>query len=375
MLAARIGLEEAVQRSLGAVFERWDGKGWPDGIAGEEIPLTARIVNIAQDAVNFRAQSGLQEAVEVVRRRSGHAHDPALVSSFCREAAGLMKDLEEHGSWEEVLECDPKPPHIVAPERMDDALQAMADFADLKDPHTIGHSPGVANLGAAAAQLLGLPAGDGELVRRAGLLHDLGRVGVANGIWEKPTRLTETEWEQVRLHPYFAERATARCAALARYGELAATHHERLDGSGYHRGTRAPEIGMSSRVLAAADAYQAMTEERAHRPALDAVTAKARLRDMVAAGRLDGQAADAVLAAAGHRVRRTRRDWPAGLSTREVEVLRHAVRGASNRQIAERLHISERTVEHHLSHAYVKIGVSSRAAAALFAAQNDLLQG
>jgi HD-GYP domain-containing protein (c-di-GMP phosphodiesterase class II) len=372
-LAETIGLGEDVRYAVGAVFERWDGKGWPNGMAGDAIPVSVRIVNVAQDAVNFSSARGVEGAVAVLRERSGKAHDPALAPSFCADAAGFLQGGDEEISWERVLEWEPAPVRFVPAHEMDDALRALADFADLKDPHTVGHSRGVAELAAAAAKQLTLPAGDVELVWRTSLIHDLGRVGVPNGIWEKPTRLTEPEWERVRLHPYFVERATARCKTLAPYGELAATHHERLDGSGYHRGSKAPQIGILARILAAADAYHAMTEGRAYRPAHDATAAKRLLREEVRAGRLDGEAADAVLAAAGHRVRRTRQDWPAGLSTREVEVLRHAVRGASNRQIAERLHISERTVEHHLSHAYTKIGVSSRAAAALFAAQNDLL--
>ncbi|MGH7427035.1 MAG: HD-GYP domain-containing protein [Candidatus Methylomirabilaceae bacterium] len=319
-LAVEIGLEEAVQRSLGTVFERWDGKGWPNGMVGNEIPLSARIVNVAHDAVNFAGEHGLDDALGVLRERSGSAHDPALVSSFCREAASLMQEAEEQASWEQLLEYEPSPADVVPADRINDALRAIADFADLKDPHTVGHSRGVAELADAGAKLLGLPADDVELVRRSALLHDLGRVGVPNGIWEKRTRLTEQEWERVRLHAYFAERATARCAALAPYGELAALHHERLDGSGYHRGISAAQLGTPARLLAAADAYHAMTEERAHRPALDDATAKTRLREEVRAGRLDGKTADVVLAAAGHRVRRTRQDWPAGLSTREVEV-------------------------------------------------------
>jgi HD-GYP domain-containing protein (c-di-GMP phosphodiesterase class II) len=373
-LAAEIGLGPDVQRSLGTVFERWDGKGWPNGISGDAIPLSARIVNLAHDAVNFSSQLAADDVLTVLRKRSGTVHDPALVSSFYRDAESLMKGSQEAASWEEVLFLEPSPQGVIPSGSVEGALRAVADFADLKDPHTVGHSRGVAHLAATAARLLGLTEGDVELTLRAALLHDLGRVGVSNGVWEKPTRLTDPEWERVRLHPYLTERATARSQALASYGKVAALHHERLDGSGYHRGSTAADLGMPARVLAAADAYQAMTEDRAHRSAFDASGAKAQLREEVRSGRLDGAAADAVLAAAGHRVRRTQRDWPAGLSTREVEVLRHAVRGAPNRQIAKQLHISERTVEHHLSHAYAKIGVSSRAAAALFAAQNDLIQ-
>ncbi len=373
-LAGEIGLGETVQRALGTVFERWDGKGWPNGVAADAIPLSARIVNVAHDAVNFSSERGLDDMVTVIRKRSGSVHDPELVSSFVRDAASLLNELGSEASWENLLESEPSPVGVVPRDRIDDALRAIADFADMKDPHTVGHSRGVAELAGSAAKRLDLPVTDVELISRAALLHDLGRVGIPNGIWEKPGKLTASEWERVRLHPYFTERATVRCAMLAPYGELGAAHHERLDGSGYHRGSKAQQLGLPARLLAAADAYHAMIQERAHRPGLDAAAAKAQLRDEVAAGRLDGQAADAVLAAAGHRVRRTRKDWPAGLSSREVEVLRHAVRGAANRQVAERLHISERTVEHHLSHAYTKIGVSSRAAAALFVAQNDLLE-
>jgi HD-GYP domain-containing protein (c-di-GMP phosphodiesterase class II)/DNA-binding CsgD family transcriptional regulator len=373
-LAHSLGLDEGIQRSVGTVFERWDGKGWPNGLAAEAIPLSARVVNVAQDAVNFSRRAGLHEALAMLRHRAGRALDPVLVDSFGGDAAELLREAVEEASWARLLEYEPSPARLVREEAIDDVLGAVADFADLKDPYTVGHSRGVARLATQAAKFMGLSGREVETMARAALVHDLGRVGVPNGIWEKPGRLTESEWERVRLHPYFAERATARCPLLAPYGALAATHHERLDGSGYHRGTKAPQLSQPARVLAAADAYHAMTEQRTYRPPLDPAAARKSLRDEVRTGRIDGQAADAVLAAAGHRVRRTRPDWPAGLSTREVEVLREAVHGASNRQIAERLHLSERTVEHHLTHAYTKMAVSSRAAAALFAAQNDLLR-
>lgn len=372
-LAGELGLDDAVRVSLGAVFERWDGKGWPAGIAGEAIPLSARLVNVVQDAVNFVRRDGLDASLGVLRRRAGHGLDPDLVASFCREAAGLMRDGGDEVSWETLSTCEPAPIRTIVGAELNRAMTAIADFADLKDPHTVGHSRGVAGLAAEAARSLGLPTAEVKLIERAALLHDLGRVGIPNGIWEKPGRLSAPERERVRLHPYLSERAIAQCPGLAAAATLAGSHHERLDGSGYHKGAKGPAMSLASRVLAAADAYHAMTEPRAHRPAMDAAAAKDQLRSEVRAGRIDGSAADAVLAAAGHRVRRTRRDWPAGLTGREVEILREAVRGLSNRTIAQRLHISERTVEHHLSHAYTKIGVSSRAAAALFAAQNDLL--
>ncbi len=374
MFAERIGLDAPVARALTFVFERWDGKGWPNGIRGEEIPLSVHLTNVAQDAVNVHALGGVEAATEVLRKRAGRAHHPALVSAFCAAAPELMEGLDDLDAWDAILALEPDPVYQIADERLDVVLRAMGDFADLKVPCMLGHSIGVAALAAAAAARLGLPVEDVQTVRRAGWVHDLGRVGVPNGIWERPGRLSAAQWERVRMHPYLTERALARCKVLAPYGAVAGLHHERLDGSGYHRGCRGPQIGMCARVLAAADVYHAMTEERPHRAALSAAAAKDGLRAEVRAGRLDGQAADAVLSAAGHRVRRTRKDWPGGLSGREVEVLRCAVRGGSNRTIAARLHISERTVEHHLEHIYTKIGVSTRAAAALFAAQNELLE-
>jgi HD-GYP domain-containing protein (c-di-GMP phosphodiesterase class II) len=250
------------------------------------------------------------------------------------------------------------------------ALEAAADFADLKSPYTIGHSRAVAELAGAAAELQGLP--DAAGVGRAGLLQDLGRLGVTNHIWDKPAALSAAEREQVRLHPYFSERMLTSTPALAPLAALAIQHHERLDGSGYPRGVRAEGISPGGRLLGAADTYRALLEPRPHRPALPAAGAEAVLRDEVRAGRLDGGAVDAVLRAAGHRVRR-RRAWPAGLTAREVEVLCLVARGRSHREIAERLLISRKTASNHVERIYTKIGVRNRAMASLFAVQHGLL--
>ena len=203
-------------------------------------------------------------------------------------------------------------------------------------------------------------------------MHDLGRLGVSNAVWDKPGALTAAETERVRLHPYLTERMLAACPGLAALGAIAVQHHERLDGSGYPRGLRGDALTTSGRVLAAADAYHAKLERRPHRSALAADDAAAWLRDEVRAGRFDGQAVDAVLTAAGHVVRR-RKDWPAGLTTREVEVLRLLAHGLSRREIAERLTISSRTVDHHVDHVYTKLGVSNRARAGLLAVRYGLM--
>jgi HD-GYP domain-containing protein (c-di-GMP phosphodiesterase class II) len=217
--------------------------------------------------------------------------------------------------------------------------------------------------------------GDSDVMslRRAGLLHDIGRVGVSAGLWGKEGALTEREWEQVRLHAYYTDRVLARPEPLRRVGALASQHHERMDGSGYHRGLAGQALPAAARILAAADAYHAMIEPRPHRPALTAEDARSELLREVRLGRLDGDAVNAVLAEAGHRVPRARRERPAGLSQREVEVLRLLARGCSNRDIAAQLFVAPDTVKHHIRHIYDKADVTTRAGATMFAMENSLL--
>jgi HD-GYP domain-containing protein (c-di-GMP phosphodiesterase class II) len=209
------------------------------------------------------------------------------------------------------------------------------------------------------------------LVERAALVHDLGAIGVSAGVWDKPGPLSASDRERVRIHPYLTERTLARPARLAEIGALAALHHERLDGSGYPRGVRGDALSLSARLVAVADAYNALREARPHRPALGADDAAAMLRDEAAAGRLDGEAANAGLAAAGHRIRH-RPTLPRDLTPREAEVLVLLARGLSNKEMAERLSVSARTVGSHVEHLYAKIGVSTRGAAAMFAMRHGL---
>jgi HD-GYP domain-containing protein (c-di-GMP phosphodiesterase class II) len=372
-LAARLGFDAALQAALAQVFERWDGRGVPRGLKREQLVLPVRVVQLAQDAVVYHRLGGAEAAVAVARRRAGGAYDPAVVERFCRDAPTLLAELERRSAWETALSLEPAGCPSLSDDRLDDAVHAMADFADLKSPYTAGHSRGVAALAADAAGRCRLPGPDAVALRRAGLLHDLGRVGVSAAVWGKAGPLTDGEWERVRLHPYLTERVLSRSRAFASLARLAALHHERLDGSGYHRGEAAAQQSVAARILAAADVYQAMTEPRPHRPARPPEAAADELRREVRAGRLDGAAVDAVLGAAGHRVGRRRRAWPAGLSEREIEVLRLVARGLSDAQIAGRLTLSRSTVHHHVQHIYDKIGASTRAAAALFAMQHDLM--
>jgi HD-GYP domain-containing protein (c-di-GMP phosphodiesterase class II) len=197
---------------------------------------------------------------------------------------------------------------------------------------------------------------------------------VPDSVWERPGPLTSAQWELVRTHAYLSERVLARSHTLAPLAPVVGRHHERLDGSGYHRGSLARDISRDARILAVADAYDAMTHHRPHRDALSPDAAAGQLRAEVRAGRLDPDATSAILASIGRQERLRRPPLPAGLTEREVEVLRSMAAGLTNRQVGERLSISSRTAEHHVQHVYAKIGVSTRAAAALFAMEHGLLE-
>ncbi len=206
----------------------------------------------------------------------------------------------------------------------------------------------------------GLPDEAVTELRRAALVHDIGRVGVPNTIWDKPGPLTDTERERVRLHSYYTERMLARPASLARLGAIAACHHERLDGSGYHRALPGSALSPAARVLAAADAYQAMTEPRPYRPALEPRQAAAELRADVRAGRLDGDAAEEVLAAPGTGAQPPRA-CPTGRPDRPRAGGARA-RGArcDGARRGTRAGIADKTARNHIERIYSKLGVSTR---------------
>jgi HD-GYP domain-containing protein (c-di-GMP phosphodiesterase class II) len=372
VLAVRMGLPRSVGENVGHVFEHWDGRGLPDGLAGEEISVTARIVAVARDVDVFHQLGGWELVTQMLRRRRAKAYDPTLVDIVLEQGGRWLAETAAEPAWELTMAAEPEPALCVGDDSLDEVLRAFAEFTDLKSPFTIGHSLGVASLAERAGKHAGL--GESEVIdlRRAALVHDLGRTGIPNGIWDKAGPLSTIEWERVRLHPYLTERMLSYSAPLRRLAPLAGSHHERLDGSGYYRQVPASALPFPARILAAADAYQAMTQERPHRPARTPDAATAELNAGTKDGRLDAEAVRAVLAAAGHKPPH-RTSWPAGLTDREVEVLRLIAQGHSYKEVARRLTITPKTAEHHIEHIYNKIGVSARASAALFAMEHDVI--
>jgi HD-GYP domain-containing protein (c-di-GMP phosphodiesterase class II) len=371
MLAARLAMPASIRAHFAFLTERWDGRGRLGRAARDEIPLSVRITHVARDATFQRVLGTAEDAARVVRRRAGHAFDPAIARILADDAKTLLADRPQTSEWPALIACEPSPRSTLTGDGLDAALRAMGDFADLVSPNFVGHAAGVASLVATAATRMGFAERDVTTIRRAALVHDVGRVAVATRVWQKPDPLDADDWEKVRLHAYHTERVLAKSAYLARLASVAGAHHERLDGSGYHRGATARDLGLDARLLAAADAYHAMTEPRPHRDALLPEVASETLLRECRAGLFDPDAVAAVLDAAGLPVRRI--DRPAGLTDRETEVVALIARGLQTKQVARILDISPKTADHHIQNAYAKIGVSTRAAAALFAMEQGLV--
>lgn len=366
-LARRLGLPAAVQAGLDQVYERWDGLG-PSGVGGEALCVPARVSHVVDVVeIAFRA-GGVPAARELIGRRTGSHFDPAIASVFDRCAGDLLDGLDELDMLEAALEAEPTPQPRCQRSELESLARAIADFADLKSTWTLGHSPAVAELACAAA----FSDEDRETLLLAGLLHDLGRVAVPNGIWDKPGSLVGAQWERVRLHTYYTERILSRTPVFAGLAAVAGAHHEYLDGSGYHRCAEGEALSDPMRVLAVADAYVAMTNDRPHRVALSGSDAASELHLAVRAGRLCGRAVARVLEAAGQE-RAPAPAPPCGLTEREVEVLGLVAHGMTNKQIAGELFLSAKTVQHHVAHIYDKIDRRTRAGAAMFAMEHRLV--
>lgn len=360
--AIRLGLDEAVRTALASNFERWNGRGLPAGAKGLEIPRPMLIAQLSQELEVLARAEGIAGALEIVGARRGKAYAPDLVDLVVAEATGWWAEVATADSWDAALAvAPPSAPLDLA--GVHESLLVLADFADLKSPWMSGHSRAVAAL---ALEI------SGPVAEAAALVHDLGRVAIPNTIWDKPGPLTRDERDHAEAHSLVTDQLLRRVSYTATLAGPAGAAHERVDGSGYHRRVSGTHLDEAERVIAAADCYQAMTSDRPYRDAHAPAAAADLLREMSAAGRLDGEAVERVLAAAGHR-RSARVPLPAGLTAREVEVLRLLALGLTTREVADRLVISAKTADRHVQNIYTKIGVSTRGAATLFAIEHGIL--
>ena len=379
MLVQRLDFGPDVREALRFTFERWNGNGYPDHAQGEAIPLPMRVVHLSHDMEAIARLFSPDHAIEAARDRRDRTYDPALADLFVAHGREWLEPGSASSS--RGTRCSPSSPSRTAccpASELDDALTVAADFIDLKSPYMGGHSRRCAELAADAARVLGLPEDAVTAIRRAALVHDFGTTVVPNSIWDKPGPLTRTEFDRVELHPMLTEQMLRRSPALAVLNPVASAHHEKCDGSGYHKRVQADADDLGACVLAATEIYVGLTTERADRAAFSPADAAAELRRLESDGVLEPRASRAVLVAAGHGEPRApsgkRRQHPGGLTRREVDVLRLAARGLTTREIADRLTISPKTADHHIQHIYGKIGTSTRAGAALWAMQHAVVQ-
>lgn len=374
-IAERIGLPPEIRENLGQIYERWDGKGLPRGLSGDAVKFPVRVVTLAQDAIALNDQHGFDGMKEKIARRAGGAYESALVDLFLAHADELLAGLDGPVDRETILALEPVPHSMLSDEAAEEAYLAIADMIDMRMPFTFGHSRAVASLADAAGKEMGLPASDLRDVRCAAYAHDIGELAVPVSTWMRAGALTERETDAARLHPYHGERALVSLGGDGKaVAALVQRHHERLDGSGYHRNSRGTDLSPAARILAAAEAFQTAREARPHRPAATDAAAAAKLRSAAREGKLCPEAVEAVLASAGLPARRDRGARSAGLTPRETEVLRLIAAGHTAKEAARRLEIAPKTADNHIQSLYSKIGVTTRAGAALYALERGLLQ-
>jgi HD-GYP domain-containing protein (c-di-GMP phosphodiesterase class II) len=371
-LAEQLQLPEAVRDALGSAYEQWDGNGWPGLLAGAAIPIAARIAQLSEYVEVAHRVSGVAGVVALAKERSGRQFEPRLATLLQRRAAELLDGLDRVHAWEAVIAAEPALTVVLSEEGFDRALAAIAGFIDMKSPYLLGHSASIAELAAAAAHRLDLPQTDVRSATRAALVHGFGRLGVSNAILDKAGPLGAGERERMRMQPYFTERMLQQSPVLAPLAAIAVQHRERLDGSGYPRALSGGAISRPARIVAAAEAYQAMRERRPYREARAPDEAARELRADARAGRFDAEVVEAVLEAAGHRVKR-RIGGPSGLTAREIEVLRLLAQGLATKEIGAKLDMSPKTAANHIEHIYAKIDANNRATATMYAMQHGLL--
>jgi HD-GYP domain-containing protein (c-di-GMP phosphodiesterase class II) len=367
-----MGLSPAVSEALGQCDEHWDGRYTVLGLKGEQISVPARLFLIAQDVEVFYRIGGIDAATSVVKQRSGKYYDPAIAQRFQGVAPNLLSRLDSVAPWDAVLEAEPAPwRHATGPE-FDDVAAKLASFVDMRSVFTLGHSHRVAGMAEACAQNLGLSQAEVWTVRQSAQLHDLGRAGIPVALWDTPKPPRQADIERMRSHASLTELVLARSQTLGPLGAIAGMHHERLNGSGY-RSMQGASLPVAARILAVADAYQTWLEPRPHRAAMTPVAAATKLEQQAGRVLLDAAVVQAALGATG-RAADKKPQMPAGLSERELDVLRLVIQGQSNRQMAEALFLSPKTVGHHIESIYAKLGVSTRVGATLVALKRGLLE-
>lgn len=381
-LAPAFGAAPRVVTALHDIYERWDGLGVPARHRGEQVDPLMRIVQVAEQTVTAAAEGGPAGAKAELARRSGGHLDPALAGLASENLERLTVAAVGTDLLEDVLAREPRPWAVVPADRVHRMCAGLGLVADLKSRFLVGHSAHLAEVGERAGMALGLDFDSVDRIRRAALVHNVGCVVVPSSVLDRSGRLSAADRERLRLHGYWTGRILRRCPALSELEPIArpaAAHHAAFAEGGYRTWRRDPELRapgdepLAARVLEAAEVWTSLIEPRPGRPALRPTSAAQQLRAAAETGLIDPDAAAAVLTATTARAGYHLAVPSHRLTTREIEVLRLAARGLTNRAISDELHISERTVGHHLAHVFDKAGRRTRAGVAVWAVQHGLL--
>ena len=372
-MARQLGLPSAVSAGALDLFEKWDGSGIPAGRRGEEIDLLAQIVALCGDLEIYSRVFGLSKAMHLVETQAGRHYDPVLTRLALKHAPAWLAEIAELDAWP-VAAAQVSEAISATAGDVDAFAELLADYADLKLPSDFLNSRKVAEIATLTASILGFDAQATKRLARAALLHGLGRVAVPNATLERQWPLSEADKEHIRLIPHWTERILKRAPLFDHEARLACRAYERLDGSGYPRGLGAPELDKGARALQAC--VFVVTASRLERSGNDGRAASDPIARELASGRLDVDSVNAVMTACGM----PRRSLPSQatisslqVTQREQEVLAHLARGCSNKEIARNLGISPSTAGTHVENLYRKLGVSTRAAAALIASKRGLV--
>lgn len=283
-IARRMRFSDAVADAIENLDEHWDGKGQPAGRRGDAIPIYSRIALLAQVIDVFHTANGISAAMPEIRRRSGTWFDPELVSAFEHVAAGPeFWDMLCSENLKDVLFALEPARHVILLDEtyLDDIAAAFAQVIDAKSPYTSGHSERVTLFTDMIAQQLGLKDDKRRRLKRAALLHDIGKLGVSNAVLDKPGKLDDAEWVAMRMHPVYSEEILSRAAAFADLAHVGGGHHERLDGKGYPRGLKGDEIDLDTRIVTVADIFDALSADRPYRAAMPVPKALDLMSEMV----------------------------------------------------------------------------------------------
>lgn len=376
LFARHLGFPNYVQQALRFQWERWDGKGMAYRLKGPTIPRASRVLHLVQVIELMHYFAGPPAARTIARDKRATRFDPDAVDAFLALAqrADFWQSFEEQSAQEALLARRPATTADETPaDQSERVCEALADFIDLKTQETWHHSRAVADVAVGIGTALGLNANELSRLRCAALVHDVGKVAVPIDILVKGEQRSSSEWETYRLHPYYTQRILERVNALQDLAQAASAHHEWFNGQGYHRQLCGEQIPLHGRVLAAANVYARLVQQVDQEDSADMLR-HMRARVGVQFDPLCYEALVASVSMQGKLGTLPCRPRKVGnLTEREVEVLCLLAQGCNTPQIAHKLNISKKTVEHHISHIYAKIGVTCRTAAAVYAVQQGIV--